>query len=43
MAELPERIMVLEYGRKIAEGTFDGIRHMTHVQAAYLGRRVQHD
>lgn len=43
MASLPDRVMVLDYGRKIAEGAFSEIRRMPHVQDAYLGRRVGHD
>lgn len=43
MAELPHRVMVLDYGRKIADGQFSDIRRMQHVQEAYLGRKVKHD
>jgi branched-chain amino acid transport system ATP-binding protein len=43
MAELPNRVMVLDYGRKIADGQFSGITRMTHVQEAYLGRKVSND
>ncbi|MEQ1524013.1 MAG: ABC transporter ATP-binding protein [Aestuariivirga sp.] len=43
MAELPNRVMVLDYGRKIADGQFSGITRMTHVQEAYLGRKVGND
>ncbi len=42
MATLPDRVMVLDYGRKIADGAFADIRHMQHVQEAYLGRKVKH-
>jgi branched-chain amino acid transport system ATP-binding protein len=38
--ELPERVIVLDYGRKIAEGRFDEVRRMKAVQEAYLGRAL---
>jgi ABC-type branched-subunit amino acid transport system ATPase component len=31
-------VIVLDYGRKIAEGRFDDVRRMKAVQEAYLGR-----
>jgi branched-chain amino acid transport system ATP-binding protein len=40
VAELPHRVMVIEYGRKIAEGSFADIRNMPRVQEAYLGRKA---
>jgi branched-chain amino acid transport system ATP-binding protein len=40
VAELPHRVMVIEYGRKIAEGSFSDIRNMPRVQEAYLGRKA---
>jgi hypothetical protein len=33
-----EWVIVLDYGRKIAEGRFDDVRRMKAVQEAYLGR-----
>jgi branched-chain amino acid transport system ATP-binding protein len=42
VAELPVRVMVLDYGRKIAEGSFESIRSLEHVQQAYLGGTVSH-
>ena len=40
VSAFPGRVMVLDYGRKIAEGTFDEIRQLNHVQEAYLGTRA---
>lgn len=42
MASLPDRVMVLDYGRKIADGAFDDVRRLPQVQEAYLGRRMKH-
>ncbi len=40
VAALPHRVMVLDYGRKLAEGTFEEVRRIPHVQEAYLGRKA---
>jgi len=40
VTELPEWVIVLDYGRKIAEGRFDDVRRMKAVQEAYLGRAL---
>jgi len=42
VAALPERVMVIDYGRKIAEGHFADIRVMPRVQEAYLGHKAAH-
>jgi branched-chain amino acid transport system ATP-binding protein len=39
---LPDRVMVIDYGRKIAEGDFAEVRLMPRVQEAYLGQRAAH-
>lgn len=39
---LPERVAVIDYGRKIAEGSFETVRSDPHVQEAYLGYRATH-
>jgi branched-chain amino acid transport system ATP-binding protein len=41
IAELPHRVMVLDYGRKIAEGSFAEIRRLPRVMEAYLGQRAR--
>lgn len=37
VAALPERVVVLDYGRKIADAVFDEVRRDPRVQEAYLG------
>ena len=37
VATLPERVVVLDYGRKIADAVFDEVRRDPRVQEAYLG------
>jgi hypothetical protein len=38
-----DHILVLDYGRKLAEGTAQAIRNDPKVIAAYLGSAVPHD
>ena len=40
---LADRIMVMNQGRKIAEGGIDEIRNNREVQKVYLGKEVHHD
>jgi ABC-type branched-subunit amino acid transport system ATPase component len=35
-----DRVIALDYGRKIAEGTYDEVAHNDHVIEAYLGRKA---
>lgn len=42
VAALPNRVMVFDYGKKIAEGHFAEVRTMQRVQEAYLGYRAAH-
>ncbi|MGZ8372371.1 MAG: ABC transporter ATP-binding protein [Rhodoplanes sp.] len=37
VAALPERVIVLDYGRKIADASFEEVRRNPRVQEAYLG------
>jgi branched-chain amino acid transport system ATP-binding protein len=39
VAALPHRVMVLDYGQKLADGPFEEVRRIPRVQEAYLGRR----
>jgi len=39
VASLPHRVMVLDYGEKLADGSFEEIRRIPRVQEAYLGRK----
>lgn len=40
VAALPDRVAVIDYGRKIAEGDFAEVRLMPRVQEAYLGHKA---
>ena len=42
VAALPERVAVIDYGEKIAEGRFGEVRLMPRVQEAYLGQKAAH-
>lgn len=42
IAKLPQRVMVLDYGRKIGDDTFEVVRQLPRVQEAYLGRKAGH-
>ncbi|MBK6465725.1 MAG: ABC transporter ATP-binding protein [Rhodobacter sp.] len=42
VAALPERVMVIDYGEKIAEGHFSEVRLLPRVQEAYLGQKAAH-
>jgi len=39
VAELPQDVIVIDYGRKIAEGQFAEVRMLPRVQQAYLGSK----
>ena len=43
VAAFPDHVLVLDYGRKIAEGAFAQIRQLKHVQEAYLGTSAADD
>jgi branched-chain amino acid transport system ATP-binding protein len=43
VAALPERVAVLDYGRKIADSVFQEIQRDPRVQEAYLGSARNHD
>jgi branched-chain amino acid transport system ATP-binding protein len=38
-----DRVIALDYGRKIAEGTYEEVAHNDHVVEAYLGRKATAD
>ncbi|WP_424830287.1 ABC transporter ATP-binding protein [Ruegeria sp.] len=40
VSALPDRVIVIDYGRKIADGLFQDIRLREDVQEAYLGQKV---
>ena len=40
VAALPDRVIVLDYGQKLADGTYEEIRRIPRVQEAYLGRKA---
>ncbi len=40
VAELPDRVMVIDYGSKIAEGDYQEVRLSPRVQEAYLGQKA---
>ena len=40
VATLPDRVAVIDYGRKIADGDFSAVRLMPRVQEAYLGQKA---
>ncbi|MBD9628138.1 ABC transporter ATP-binding protein [Ensifer sp. ENS06] len=40
VATLPDRVAVIDYGRKIADGDFSQVRLLPRVQEAYLGQKA---
>lgn len=43
VADLPDDVIVIDYGRKIAEGNFAEVRLLPRVQQAYLGQKAVED
>ena len=43
VAELPDDVIVIDYGKKIAEGEFAKVRLLPRVQQAYLGKKAVED
>ncbi len=43
VAELPDDVIVIDYGKKIAEGNFAEVRLLPRVQQAYLGQKAVED
>ncbi len=43
VANLPHDVIVIDYGRKIAEGNFAEVRLLPRVQQAYLGQKAVED
>jgi branched-chain amino acid transport system ATP-binding protein len=43
VAELPDDVIVIDYGRKIAAGKFADVRLLPRVQQAYLGQKAVED
>lgn len=42
VSQLPDRVAVIDYGQKIADGSFAEVRRNSRVQEAYLGQRSAH-
>ena len=42
ISSITERVVALNYGRKIAEGTYQEVAATEEVRAAYLGKRGHH-
>ncbi len=40
VAALPHRVLVLDYGQKLADGPYEEVRKIPRVQEAYLGRKA---
>jgi branched-chain amino acid transport system ATP-binding protein len=40
VASLPHRVLVLDYGQKLADGPYEEVRRIPRVQEAYLGRKA---